>query len=195
MNCHSKLLPLCSQELNSNSNSNSKFCVPQPQLLRKSASLYYIKLDFAKCSSRILSKLSTAHINSRNELSVTASSSQVPSNTILYKLGFTTTTLHERIFGKYNYRTKKWYHYGLGLPVGTSVTVISCLPFAAASEAYLYEQYYHTLHHTSRNFQLNVLANGNTELYGTDILQLDTRLTSPLTSKEKFQLKNVNFIK
>ena len=188
MNCHSKLLPLCSQELNSNSNSNSKFCVPQPQLLRKSASLYYIKLDFSKCSSRILTKLPrniTVVNNSHQELSVTA----------LYKLGFTTTNLHERIFGKYNYRRKVWYHHGLGLPVNTVVSVISCLPFAAASEAYGYEQYYHTKFHSARNFKLNVLANGNTELYGTDILQLDTRLTSPLTSKEKFQLKNVNFTK
>ena len=98
---------------------------------------------------------------------------------ILYKLGYTTTTLAERVHGRTGrYITmrgrRQWVagHAGMGLPLGTNVFVISTLT-GTSSLVYAWEQALHRQYAAARYRGALVMSNGNTELYVRDILGLD----------------------
>ena len=137
-----------------------------PKLYMRAATLYYLRIEF------------TSIVGSTNVLA------KSPQPIILYKLGYTTTSLNERVYGKlpsYKYITKNGRrtsvrvagHNGMGLPDGTRVYEIATYSHRNASLIYQYEQELHRLHAKSRYIGANVMANGNTELYTTDILGLD----------------------
>lgn len=126
-----------------------------PKLYLRPACLYYLRLEF-------------------------------PTGQVLYKLGYTTTTLNERVFGcpatvsyKYNSNLKrklrvyKAGHNGYGLPSGTQVFEIATYYHRNGSYIYQLEQELHRRYTTASYKGINLMANGNTELYPTDILNLD----------------------
>lgn len=101
-------------------------------------------------------------------------------NTIVYKLGYTTTSIQERVYGRiptYKYRNGKRLrvagHIGLGLPTGAKVYIISSYTHRNGSYIYQLEQILHKRYAKYRYIGINILANGNTELYTMDILNLD----------------------
>jgi len=107
------------------------------------------------------------------------------SNTTLYKLGYTTTSLVERVHGRpisYNYKMVKGKrirvraagHNGMGLPVGTKVYVVATLDHPNASYVYQVEQILHTRYALHRYKGEWLMENGNTELYTCDVLELDS---------------------
>jgi hypothetical protein len=137
-----------------------------PKLYLRPATLYYLRIEFSNI------------VGSANVL---AKSPQVLT---LYKLGYTTTSLNERVYGKlpsYKYITKNGRrtsvrvagHNGMGLPPSAKVYEIATYSHRNASYIYQYEQYLHSLHAKSRYIGANIMANGNTELYTVDILGLD----------------------
>jgi len=105
-------------------------------------------------------------------------------HTTLYKLGYTTTSLMERVHGRptiYRYIVRKGKrvrvhaagHNGMGLPKNAKVYVVATLDNNNGSLVYQWEQYLHTLHYNSKYVGRQVMENGNTELYVSDILGLD----------------------
>jgi hypothetical protein len=140
------------------------------QLYLRPATLYYLRLEFQSTSDK-----GTQGMEVRNSLRQPL---------VLYKLGYTTTSLHERVHGKPVTYTKKWVgnkrkvlrhngHVGMGLPPCTMVYIISTLQHRNAALIYTWEQYLHAQHQRSRYCGSPIMANGNTELYVRDILDLD----------------------
>lgn len=131
------------------------------------ATLYYLRLEFPSTIDT-----SVKGMEVRNELR---------QGQTLYKLGYTTTTLHERVYGHkgtYRYRKGKRIclrpaHNGMGLPPGTMVYVISTLNHRNGALVLAWEQYLHNKYATQRYCGSPVMGNGNTELYVGDILNLD----------------------
>lgn len=143
------------------------------KLYLRPATLYYLRLEFAD---------NTSMNGIVGRTNVLAKSPQCP--IILYKLGYTTTSLNERIFGKlpsYTYKIingKRKYirasgHNGMGLPQHTKVYEVACVSNRNASYIYQVEQYLHSLHAKHCYEGAKVMGNGNTELYTVDILGLD----------------------
>jgi len=106
------------------------------------------------------------------------------SDLTLYKIGYTTTSLQERVHGRptsYSYVVRKGKrvrvraagHNGMGLPVGTKVYVVATLGHNNGSLVYQWEQYLHTRYALQRYTGVPLMENGNTELYTSDILELD----------------------
>jgi hypothetical protein len=87
-------------------------------------------------------------------------------NICYYKLGYTTTSLHERVYGRYG------KHNGMGLPVTAEVYIIAIYR-GNANTIYQYEQYLHQKYQPFKYTGSPIMANGNSELYTTDILDLD----------------------
>lgn len=137
------------------------------RLRYKPATLYYLRLEFPSTST-----VGKATDNA---------GSMAKSPLVLYKLGYTTTSLQERVHGKpatyyYNRQHKRQRvagHNGMGLPSGTNVYVISTVTHRNASEVYQWEQYLHNKYRSHRYCGQSVMGNGNTELYTRDILELD----------------------
>jgi len=105
-------------------------------------------------------------------------------NLIVYKIGYTTTSLLERVHGRptsYRYvirkgkrtRVRAAGHNGMGLPLGTRVYVVASLDHHNASYVYQVEQALHTKYALQRYKGEWLMENGNTELYMRDILELD----------------------
>lgn len=141
-----------------------------PALRYKLATLYYLRIEFPSSYNDKDGKGNIA-TNCSNPL-------------VLYKLGYTTTSLQERVHGKpvtYRYtlvKGKRKYsrttgHNGMGLPAGTQVYVIASITGKCASTVYQWEQYLHNKHRNERWQGLPLMENGNTELYIKDILNLD----------------------
>jgi hypothetical protein len=103
----------------------------------------------------------------------------------VYKIGYTTTSLAERVHGRptsYSYkkvgksvrRVRAAGHNGMGLPVGTKVYVVATLDHPNASYVYQVEQILHTRYALHRYKGEWLMENGNTELYTCDVLELDS---------------------
>lgn len=140
-------------------------------LYLRPATLYYLRLEFNGTVGN------SNGSNGGNGGSKTAEQ-------VLYKLGYTTTSLHERVYGRAATYSNKWVgnkrkvlrhngHNGMGLPPGSAVYVISTLAHRNAALVLAWEQYLHSKYRSERWQGLPVLANGNTELYVRDILDLD----------------------
>jgi len=137
-----------------------------PKLRYKPATLYYLRICFPNI------------INNNNG---TSGQSGEVAGTVLYKLGYTTTSLQERVYGKsatyyYNRQHKRVRvagHVGMGLPTGTTVHVIAAYQHSNASMVYQWEQWLHNKYTSARYCGQAVMVNGNTELYVRDILELD----------------------
>jgi hypothetical protein len=78
----------------------------------------------------------------------------------LYKVGYTTTSLEYRL-------------YMMGIAAGWDVKIIGSTSYVKASLAYAIEQLVHQRYVNDRYKGRWILANGNTELYERDILELD----------------------
>lgn len=92
--------------------------------------------------------------------------------TTWYKVGYTSHPLMERLYGKWDKR-KRMTIGGMGIPKSTKVKIIDTYQCANAYEAYRVEQALHNIHQKERSYGLNLLRNGNSELYKRDILGLD----------------------
>ncbi|MCX6733080.1 MAG: GIY-YIG nuclease family protein [Candidatus Roizmanbacteria bacterium] len=79
--------------------------------------------------------------------------------TILYKLGYTSRTVYIRM-------------ETLGIPYGTKTRVLAALPFSSVQTAYKAEQLLHEKFIKYKYSGKGRLANGNSELYICDLLQL-----------------------
>lgn len=145
-------------------------------LYMRPATLYYLRLEFPPFPSTI--GTSNGGMCGNNATSC--------GNTplVLYKLGYTTTSLHERVYGKPIIYTRRWVgnkrkvlrnngHNGMGLPAGTDVYIISTLQHRNGALVFAWEQYLHNKHQLRRYNGPPVMGNGNTELYTVDILELD----------------------
>jgi hypothetical protein len=139
-------------------------------LYLRPAILYYLRLEFPHTDNNAIRPGSSQRV--------------ATTPLILYKLGYTTSSLHERVHGKPVTYTKKRVgnkrkvlrhngHNGMGLPPGTSVYIISTLQHRNAALVYAWEQYLHNKYASERYKGLPLMANGNTELYIRDILDLD----------------------
>lgn len=94
------------------------------------------------------------------------------SGLVIYKIGYTSTTIVNRVEGYYNKRTGK-YIPGLGLPKGCTYRIIGILYKGSKVSAYKVEQDLHKLHSVHRYTGVKLIRNGYTELYRVDVLGLD----------------------
>jgi len=103
----------------------------------------------------------------------------------VYKIGYTTTSLQERVHGKrasYKWGVRKGKmvrvraagHNGMGLPKDAKIYVVATLANANGSLVYQWEQYLHTKYALQRYTGVPLMENGNTELYTCDVLMLDS---------------------
>lgn len=140
-------------------------------LYLRPATLYYLRLEFP----------STGNGTGKGG-NIATSCGNTP--LVLYKLGYTTTTLHERVYGRpTTYNTRYVHgrmkvlriagHVGMGLPPGTQVFIISTLDHRNGALVLAWEQYLHSKYTAQRYNGPPPMANGNTELYTRDILDLD----------------------
>lgn len=143
-----------------------------PALRYKSAILYYLRITFP-------SMVTTGNVQHYGQC---GQCGEVAGNvTTLYKLGYTTTSLQERVHGKpasyyvnkYGKRVRAVGHNGMGLPTGAIVHVISTYQHSNASLVYQWEQELHKRYKMHGYKGAAVMGNGNTELYVRDILELD----------------------
>lgn len=143
------------------------------QLYLRPAILYYLRLEFP-------STVGTSNGGMCGNNATSCGNTPL----VLYKFGYTTTSLHERVYGKPVIYTRRWDgnkrkvlrhngHNGMGLPPNTDVFIISTLQHRNGALVYQWEQYLHNKHQRSRYTGPSVMGNGNTELYTVDILELD----------------------
>lgn len=99
----------------------------------------------------------------------------LPSGLTLYKIGYTRMSIRQRVYGYYTRASRKAGQRlgGMGVPSGTLVTIVSILYKGLPKTAYTLEQNLHRRYQSYRYTGPAVLANGNTELYSSDILKLD----------------------
>lgn len=168
-------------------------------LPNKAAIIYYLRLEFNNNSININSininnnnnsengSKTAANMHNNNKVNSKMAASQPQSQSlILYKIGYTTTSINERVFGRAstvthrtNRRTGRRIatvhkgHNGLGLPSNTNVYVIATAKCVNAATAYAKEQVLHKQYAAQRWQGLPLLANGNSELYVSDVLLLD----------------------
>jgi len=146
------------------------------------ATLYYLRLEFPSTVSNggTIGTIGNNATCCGSSINTIYNREQL----VVYKLGYTTTTLHERVYGKlatYNTRYVRGKrkvsriagHNGMGLPPGTNVHVISTLHHRNAALVYAWEQYLHNKYRAEKYSGPPVMANGNTELYTRDVLDLD----------------------
>jgi hypothetical protein len=147
------------------------------KLTGKSATLYYLRLEFNNINSK-----SNDNGNFAGEIAGDSIIYNNNNKLILYKLGYTTQSLQERVHGTPNkYKRDKYGrlrlastgHNGMGLPTGTDVYIISTYRHTNASLIYQYEQVLHSMYCADKWHGNPVMGNGNSELYIRDILDLD----------------------
>jgi hypothetical protein len=88
-------------------------------------------------------------------------------------------TITKRVEGYYDYKAKR-RTVGMGLPCGCTYRIISVVYKGSKQKAYEEEQRMHNLYQAYSWKGPNVVKNGNSELYLTDVLGLDVdrRLTN-----------------
>jgi hypothetical protein len=91
---------------------------------------------------------------------------------ILYKIGYTSMSIVDRVEGYFDYKTKR-RTAGMGLPCGCTYRIISVIYKGKKETAYREEQRLHNLYQAMRYNGPKRVTSGHTELYLTDVLGLD----------------------
>lgn len=139
---------------------NKKFPVTKFTPRKKgSGIIYYIKLNsFNSNSNKVTTSSVLSSDTARANKTIASHALGSESERELFKIGYTSRTITHRLTT-------------MEIPTNIKVTVIATLKFRSVTDAYNMEQVLHKEFKYGRYYG-KVLGNGNSELYGSDVLGL-----------------------